>query len=679
MEQPTNHFSGRSDDAFGAPAHREARLAGLATGLRRAGGAPGPAAGVPGLLGAVIDALPLFVAVVGPDDRTLFVNAAGCRFIGHAPAAATDGWGLEAIFTAASVALLREVAFPGACTHGTWAGEAVLTGGGRQLPLDLVVLAPAGTGDGGRILALIGHDASEQRAVQEVVQEQAALFDKAHDAVLIKSLDDRILRWNRGAERIFGWQADEVLGQDAREVMQPDRKIYDAAMAATRTEGSWSGELTKRSRAGGKLVIDSRWTLIRDRRGEPDCVLAIDTDVTAQKEMEIRLLRAQRMESIGTLAGGVAHDLNNILAPILMGVTLLRPKVSDQAGEALLDTLEESANRGAELVRQVLSFARGAEGRRAPLSPARLSRDVLRILGETFPKSIVVQTDVVKDAWNVNGDATQLHQVLLNLCVNARDAMPYGGRLDLTLKNIRLDDTYAALNAEAKPGPYVLIEVADTGTGIPPEVRERIFEPFFTTKAESQGTGLGLSTAYAIVRGHGGFLTVYSEVGKGTQMKVYLPAEPGLAVTTADPDEVKLPWGRGETVLVVDDEEKVAHLTIRTLERFGYRTLHAGNGAEAVALFARRDPVVDLVVTDMAMPIMDGPATIIALRKIDPRVRVVGSSGLGSNNKFAHAVGAGVKHFLHKPYATTMLLQVVRRALDETPADSADRASNEGA
>jgi CheY-like chemotaxis protein len=270
----------------------------------------------------------------------------------------------------------------------------------------------------------------------------------------------------------------------------------------------------------------------------------------------------------------------------------------------------------------------------------------------------------------VQADLTQLHQVLLNLSVNARDAMPYGGRLEIKLANLVLDEGYTAMNPEARPGPHVVIEVSDTGTGIPPEIRNKIFEPFFTTKPQGVGTGLGLSTAYAIVKGHGGFMTVYSEVGKGTQIKVYLPAEPKAEAGTPGVGIIDLPWGNGETVLIVDDEDSIGLLAQRTLERYGYKTQHARNGAEAIAIYATANPPVDVVLTDMAMPIMDGPSTIIALRKINPSVRIVGASGLGSNSKFAHALGAGLAHFLHKPYTAESLLMVLRRALeDSAPAD----------
>ncbi|MBS0633598.1 MAG: response regulator [Verrucomicrobia bacterium] len=511
------------------------------------------------------------------------------------------------------------------------------------------------------VMATLGET---RQHIEELQREQAVLLEKAHDAVVLRGLDDRVLRWSAGAERIYGWSAADIRGRPAGELLAADPVAYLTALQTTREAGSWSGELTKKTLQGRTITVDSRWTLIRDNRGEPYCILSMDADITQQKQLQAQFLRAQRMESIGTLAGGIAHDLNNILAPILMGAGLLRLKLTDPSSIDTLDTMEASARRGADLVRQVLSFGRGIEGQRAPVALGLLVRDMRKIALETFPKSITITTSAPDDTWSVQADMTQLHQVLLNLCVNARDAMPAGGRIELGLANVVLDENYAAMNPDSRPGPHVIVSVADTGTGIPPDIRNKIFEPFFTTKPQGAGTGLGLSTTAAIVKGHSGFINVYSEVGKGTQIKVYLPAQPALGTPAAAPEVVELPWGRGETVLVADDEDSIGLLTQSTLERYGYKTLHARNGAEAIALFAAANPPVDIVLTDMAMPIMDGPSTIIALRRINPRVRVIGASGLGSNSKFAHAVGAGLEHFLHKPFTADSLLQIVRRALD---------------
>lgn len=402
----------------------------------------------------------------------------------------------------------------------------------------------------------------------------------------------------------------------------------------------------------------------------PDRGVAFVTDLTERKKLEKQFLRTQRMESIGTLAGGIAHDLNNVLAPILMSVELLKESNPSHESAEILNTLETSAVRGADLVKQVLSFARGVTGERVSVAFSHLMRDLVKVMRDTFPKSIDVHLECPPDLWSVTGDPTQLHQVVLNLCVNARDAMPHGGRLQLSLENVVLDDTYTAWNSEAHAGAYVVVTVADTGTGIPSDLREKIFEPFFTTKEMGKGTGLGLSTTMAIVKSHGGFINLYSEVGKGAKFKVYLPA----ATTAALAENVAvaqtgLPRGRGELVLVVDDEDGVREIARRTLERYGYRVVLAANGAEAVAVYARQHADVAVVLTDMAMPIMDGPALIVALRAMNPAVKIIGSSGLTSHRGVSRALGAGVAEFVPKPYTARVLLTALRKTIDgEHPA-----------
>ncbi|PYS79830.1 MAG: hypothetical protein DMF66_01330 [Acidobacteria bacterium] len=241
------------------------------------------------------------------------------------------------------------------------------------------------------------------------------------------------------------------------------------------------------TKSGAEITVESRWTLVRDDRGEPQSVLVINTDVTERKKMESQFLRAQRMESIGTLAGGIAHDLNNVLSPILMAVQMLQLKVSDEGAQEWLKILQANAERGADMVKQVLSFARGVEGERVALQPKHLVKDVVKILKDTLPKSVSLSYEVPNDLWMVSADATQVHQVLMNLCVNARDAMPQGGELTLRAENVTLDDSYARMHLEAKPGRYVMLTVTDTGAGIPSEVISRIFEPFFTTKETGKG------------------------------------------------------------------------------------------------------------------------------------------------------------------------------------------------
>jgi PAS domain S-box-containing protein len=505
----------------------------------------------------------------------------------------------------------------------------------------------------------IRNDITERKRAEEQLREQATLLDNAQDAILVRDLDDKFLFWNKGAERIYGWPASEVIARDLKDIIYKNSlSQFSEAKRATLSNGEWQGELRQVTRDGREIVVESRWTLVRDDRGEPKSVLVINTDVTDKRKIEAQFLRAQRMESIGTLASGIAHDFNNLLSPIMMSIQLLQARIKDEDGQRLLAMLQVSAERGAGLVKQVLSFARGVEGERITLQPRHLIKEIVKILKDTLPKSIEVEFEASEDLSVVAGDATQLHQVLMNFCVNARDAMLGGGKLTIKADNVHIDDNYARMNLEAKPGRFVLITIADSGVGISPNIINRIFEPFFTTKEHGKGTGLGLSTALGIVKGHSGFINVYSEPGRGTQFKIYLPAAETPFTVQAD-SSASLPVGRGELILVVDDEIAIREITKGTLEAYGYRALTAADGTEAVALYAQHKDEIKLVLTDLMMPYMDGPVTIRALQKLNPNVRIIASSGLTENRRAIE----GVKLFLPKPYTAERLLNALAEVI----------------
>ncbi|MDT7688358.1 MAG: hypothetical protein QOE46_1117, partial [Acidobacteriota bacterium] len=515
----------------------------------------------------------------------------------------------------------------------------------------------------------IRYDITERKRAEQRIREQAALLDKAQDAIVVHDMSyDKILYWNQGAERIYGWTEAEAVGNTGRDLHllnELNAAEFERGRVSVMERGEWAGELSQRTKRGDEITVESRWTLLSNDTGEPRSILVINTDVTERKKVEAQLLRAQRMESIGTLAGGIAHDLNNILSPILMAVQMLQFKVGDDdTAHQWLDILQTNAERGADMVRQVLSFARGVEGERVMLQPKHLVKEVIKILKDTLPKSIEIKFDVPSDLWPISADATQVHQVLMNLCVNARDAMPGGGELFIRAENVTLDDNFARMHIEAKPGKFVMISVADTGCGMSPEVVERIFEPFFTTKGIGKGTGLGLSTALTIVRSHGGFANVYSEPGKGAQFAIYLPAiESAVRSERVELKRLDLPTGRGELILVVDDEEAIRQITKGTLETFNYRVITASDGTEAVALYAQHREEVAAVITDMMMPFMDGPATIRALQKMNPKVRIIAASGLGASDKAAEAASVGVHIFLPKPFTAEKLLKALAEVL----------------
>jgi PAS domain S-box-containing protein len=400
-------------------------------------------------------------------------------------------------------------------------------------------------------------------------------------------------------------------------------------------------------------------SLFHDDAGKPLRMIGIHMDITEKKQLEAQFLRAQRLESLGTLASGIAHDLNNILTPILAGVQLLElklPNLNEQT-KAMLHMLETSAKRGAELIKQILSFARGVEGKRVSLQINHLLLEIEKIIQQTLPKSIDIDTDIPTNLWTISGDATQLHQVLMNLCVNARDAMPDGGTLQITAENLLIDEQYARMHLDASVGPYVVVTVADTGTGIPPDIRDRIFDPFFTTKEVGKGTGLGLSAVLGIVKSHDGFVDVQSQVNKGSQFKVFLPASQSI-VPPSD-DELELLSGHQELILIVDDEAAICETTKITLEMFNYQVLTASDGIEAIALFAEYKDHIRGVLIDMMMSSMDGLTTIPLLRRFNPNLCVIAMSGLNSTEAVAEVEKLGFQGFLPKPFTTRELLQIL--------------------
>jgi len=510
----------------------------------------------------------------------------------------------------------------------------------------------------------IRNDITERKLGEERIRQQAALLDQAQDAIMVLDLQQNILFWSKGAERIYGWSVEDASGRNIAQFLIKERSTqFEAAKKTIIDEGEWSGEIHQVRKNGADIIVESRWTLVRDETGKPTSILVINTDITAKKRMEAQFLRAQRMESIGTLAGGIAHDLNNALSPILMAIDMLQLKITDEASRKWLEVLRTNAERGGNMVHQVLSFARGIEGERMALQPKHLIKEIVKILKETLPKSIQISFQITGDLWLISADATQMHQVLMNLCVNARDAMPEGGLISIKAENMIVDENYARMHIEAKPGRFVVITVSDTGPGMSPEVQSRIFEPFFTTKEMSKGTGLGLSTALTMVKSHGGFINVYSELHRGSQFSLYLPALTSRESLAADALQTDLPLGHGELVLVVDDEESIREITRGTLETFNYQVLTAMDGTEALAVYADRKHDIAVVLTDMVMPFMDGPATIRALKKMNPNVKIIAASGLTAGNRPGEGALEGVETFLIKPYTAEKLLTALAQAL----------------
>ena len=536
--------------------------------------------------------------------------------------------------------------------------------------------------DGSRLPALVGGamleqslasavcfvlDLSERKQAERKIREQAALLDITTDAILVRDLSNQIQYWNQGAEHLYGWTAQDAIGKDANKLLyRPEASSQLPKNQKSLTEcGSWQGELHQVTKQGKNIIVASRWTLVCDDQGQPKSILTVNTDITEKKQLEAQFLRAQRMESLGTLASGIAHDLNNALTPVMMTTQLLQRKLPDQQSQEWLSLLEKNVKRGADLVKQVLSFARGIEGKRTTLSVEHSISEIEKIAKQTFPRNIEIRTDIPRqNLWNISGDATQLHQVLMNLCVNARDAMPEGGILEIAVSNLWIDENYARMHIDANVGPYIVITVSDTGMGIESKVLDRIFEPFFTTKELGKGTGLGLSTAIGIIKSHGGFVNVSSEAGRGTQFKVYLPVTQIRKTDSPPAGQHELPVGHGELILVVDDEDAICQITKSSLETYGYKVLIASDGIEAITLYTEYKQEISVVLLDMMMPCMDGSSTIRVLQKIDPQVKIIAVSGLGSNPKMIELIGKDIKTLLPKPYTSSELLKNLQTVLN---------------
>ena len=516
--------------------------------------------------------------------------------------------------------------------------------------------------------------AVERKDAERRIREQAQLLDKARDAILAFDMDGQIVYWNKGAERLTGWSKEEILGEWAHECLyDPDqedklRQCHETMME----QGEWTGELRMRTAEGDERIVESRWSLVRDADGTPKQALVINTDVTERKRLESQFLRSQRMESIGRLVGGIAHDLGNLLMPITLGVKVLRRRIeqSDEKIDRTLSMIQKSAERGGNMVEQVLAFARGVEGERVALRIGAIVEEIQDITDETFPENIEVKT-AVDDVPQVMGDATQIQQVLMNLCVNARDAMPDGGTLSIDVAPVEFNEADAQRNIDATPGSYVCISVQDTGSGMSADVADKIFEPFFTTKEAGDGTGLGLSTAYSILQSHGGFIEVTSEEGVGTTFRVYLPVSTEQQDRRATRDEGSgVTQGDGERVLVVDDEQFILETTREALRDAGYRVLTAEGGEEALQQLERHEGDVDLMLTDLRMPQMDGLELIRSARSHYPHLSILAASGM-ADGRSENAVNAGADSFLAKPFSEEELqrsLQDVMRARDGAAA-----------
>lgn len=611
------------------------------------------------------------VVVADLDGRITFWNQGAERISGWSAVDAVERRCSD-LFDAGVMSKI-DAACHAALESGEWIGEIEIThrlGVPRLVELRLTLIRDE-VGKPRARLAL-GTDITDRRLAERRIREQAEMLNQAREAIFITDLDHKIIYWNNGAERLFGWKADDVLGSIAENILSP--AAYPGLATArdeTIARGAWQGEVQMQTRGRAILIVESRQSLVRDDAGNLRARLWINSDITDRKRLEEQFLRAQRMENIGMLAAGIAHDLNNMLAPILLAAPMLQEHVQDPGALSLLGTLEKSAERGANLVRQILAFAHGATGEHRLLQVKHLLRDISAVITGTFPKSIKLEDHILSDLWTIKGNATQIHQVLLNLCVNARDAMPNGGTLRLRAENRILDASAASSIDGARAGAFIVLLVEDTGIGIPPEVLQRMWEPFFTTKEVGKGTGLGLSTVRGIIEGHGGFAEVLTVVGRGTSFRIYLPAaENGTAERHPVPDEPAQQPGRGELILVVDDERHIREMTRTMLSRKGYRVIVAADGAEAAVIFAQRAAEIRLVISDLHMPNLDGAMLSRALRRINPAAKMLVVSGMSSalGNRPDYKPEEFADAFLQKPFKPEVLVAKVQLLLRSADA-----------
>lgn len=531
----------------------------------------------------------------------------------------------------------------------------------------------------GKVSGVIGvaHDITEQKRAEEYLRKSneqlkeseeryRRLIELSSDTVIIQS-EGKVVFINPAGLKLLGaTHANQLLGMPILDIIHPDSRQNAIKRTELLTQKQTPLPLieAKFVRLDGKTV-DVEIMSVGFSYNKVLAIQITARDITPRKMMEARFLRDQRIETIGALASGIAHDLNNVLAPIIMTIALLRDKYEDEDTLALISAMETSAHRGASIIQQLLTFGRGASGQRTLIQPKHLLNEVAELARETFPKAIEVKAILKNCDWLLLGDATQLHQVLLNLCVNARDAMPTGGKLTITLDITHLEENDPQFNVEIKAGPYITISVQDTGKGVPVEIREKIFEPFFTTKELGKGTGLGLATCVNLVKRHNGFIFLAPNTGKGATFTVYLPAHTPAASPESSTTKKAPPTGNGELILVVDDEESIRKITRTALEKHGYKVITANDGAQAVATFKLYRNSIKAVLIDIMMPVMGGPVAMHHLRKIDPNVVLLATSGMIPKDLKEDMAELKPNAFLSKPFTTWELLDTIRTTISK--------------
>jgi PAS domain S-box-containing protein len=525
--------------------------------------------------------------------------------------------------------------------------------------------------EGTPILTVRLRDITERRQAEEVSQRLAAIVRSSDDAIIGKALDGTITAWNAGAERLYGYTAEEALGRHISFLVPPDHQGELRAILERILKGELIRNIeTVHLRKDG-VLRDVALTVspIRDASGGVAGFAAIGRDITERKQLEVQRWQAQKMEAIGTLAGGIAHDFNNILAAITGYAELVvddLPAGSRQRGP--LEEILAAAARAKEVIRQILTFSQRSEPARRPIALQTVVAEALRLVRASIPTTVEIRQQVESGDAVVLADPTQLHQVVLNLAANAGHAMrERGGVLDVQLKAVDVDAEFAAEHLPLQPGRHVRLTVRDTGHGMPPQVQERIFDPFFTTKQPGEGTGLGLAVVHGIITGHGGAIVVESAPGRGTRFDIYLPCHAGALEEAATPEERPV-RGHQERILIVDDEPALVRIWAAMLEKLGYRVTGSTSSREALETFRGNPQAFDLVITDQTMPNLTGEALAHEMLRLRPDLPIILCSGSNHALREAKGQGPGIRAVLLKPVARRELSSTIHQLLGEKAA-----------
>lgn len=510
-------------------------------------------------------------------------------------------------------------------------------------------------------------DISERKQAEQERQRLAAAIDHSADSIIIANEDGAIGYVNPAFEGTTGYKREEVIGQDFR-LFQRDKahRLFQAGMEKTLSRGqTWTGRLLNNKKDGTFYESETTISPIRDTRGAISGFVSINKDMTSEVILEEQLRQAQKMEAIGTLAGGIAHDFNNILQAVVGYSELLLLKSNKQdPSYSGLHEIKRAAQRAAELTRHLLTFSRKVASEKKPYDLNQGVDEAKNLLAPIIPKMIEIQLNPADNLTLVYADPGQIQQVLINLAVNAKDAMPEGGKLTIETQNVSLDQQYCDLHLIPKPGCYALLTVTDTGHGMDSETLSHIFEPFYSTKPPGSGTGLGLAMVYGIVKSHDGYIECNSSLGKGTTFSILLPEIGGGEEALDSIEEKRPPLGGDELILVVDDEEPVRNYAIKMLTDFGYRVFAAQDGLEALAIYRDKAASIDLVMLDLIMPNMSGKRCLKEILKINPKVKVLISTGYTNNASSEDIMKMGANGFINKPFAMDDLLRAIREVLD---------------